>query len=120
MRISAESQGSLRTLPTFIPFFALKPLHPAAYLHGRFLFFDVDANRETSHEIPSIILVHALALWSRYESSRERSELFGFGIYVFLNRRFCILYPYIIPDHLHDLSKYRVGRNLGNPTEFLQ
>ena len=53
----------------------LNPFTPAAYLHGRFLFFDVDANCETSHEIPSIILVHALALWSRYESSHEVNYL---------------------------------------------
>lgn len=38
---------------------------------------------KTFREIPSIILVHALALWPRYESSHE-SELFGFATHVFL------------------------------------
>lgn len=108
MRISEESRGSLRTPPTFILFLAPEPLLPAAYLHGRFLFSDADATRETFREIPSIILVHALALWPR-KFARKWVIQFRDSRFSNVSVPYTIFRTCIIPDHLHDLivSKYR-------------
>jgi len=86
MRISGNLKDPFVPYPTYsYPFLRSHPFPPPRICTAAgFLFSDADASRETSHEIFSIILVHALALWPRYESLRERSELFGFAFYVFL------------------------------------
>lgn len=117
MRISGESQGSSLVL-THLPTLSL--LSRTSFLWRVFarplLILDADASRETSREIPSIILTHAFALWPHYESSRGRGELFDLANGAFLT---ALSYPPVYYPRPHVRSQPRViSRNISSGTAY--
>lgn len=108
MRISRESQGSFRT-PVLSPLslstspapsFSL-PLRPLSLLHRvfarPFLILDADASRETSREIPSIILTPTHLHHGRIMKVRTGEVSYSISRVAFFQRRFlihvCAHYP---------------------------